>query len=405
MQTVTIERLGHQGDGIAEGPIFVPGVLPGEVVTGVVENGIMANPRIETPSETRIKPRCSHAKSCGGCQLQHAREDFTARWKKDFVLRALGAQGVTPPAVGDVITSPANSRRRANFSVRRTKKGALAGFHIKRSDTVIAIPNCQLVTPGIAASLPMLEELAVIGGSRKGELSVLVTDGPNGLDLTITHGKKMDTDLRAALADFGNRHGITRLTWEDESLNFRPAILRFDGIDITPPPGAFLQATEHGETALRDAVADIVGGAKHIVDLFAGCGTFALPLSKTARVHAVEGDKAMIKALDHGWRNGPELRHVTHEARDLFRNPLLPDELARFNAAVIDPPRAGAEAQIAELAKAKVPVIAHVSCNPATFARDALVLLQNGYQFTRLDIVDQFRWSTHVELVGAFTHA
>ncbi len=405
MQTVKIERLGHQGDGIAEGPIYVPGVLPGETVMGEVAHGIMADPRIETPSEFRIKAPCSHAKSCGGCQLQHARDDFTANWKRDVVLRALGAQGVTPPELGDVITSPPQSRRRATFTVRRTRKGALAGFHIKRSDTVVSIPNCQLVTPQIAQCLPMLEELATIGASRKAPLAVLVIEGDNGLDLTVSGGKEMDTPLRAALADFGNRHGLTRLTWDDESLNFRPAVLTFDGIEVTPPPGAFLQATSHGEQVLREAVVEIVGKAKRVLDLFSGCGTFALPLSKRARVHAVEGDRAMTTALNHGWRMGKDLRDVTHETRDLFRNPLLPDELDRFDAVVIDPPRAGAEAQIAQMAKLKIPVIAHVSCNPLTFARDAKTLLDNGYALTRLDIVDQFRWSTHVELVGAFTRA
>ena len=405
MQTVTIERLGHQGDGIADGPIYVPGVLPGELVTGEVAHGIMADPKIETPSEFRVKAPCSHAKSCGGCQLQHARDDFVADWKRDVALRALGAQGVTLPEIGPVITSPPQSRRRATFSVRRTKKGALAGFHIKRSDTVVSVPQCQLVTPKIASSLPMLEELATIGASRKGALAVLVTEGDNGLDVTVTGGKSMGTPLRAALADFGNRHGLTRLTWGDESLSFRQLVLNFDGIEITPPPGAFLQATAHGEQVLREVVIEIVGGAKRVVDLFAGCGTFALPISKWARVHAVEGDRAMTSALDQGWRMGKDLRHVTHETRDLFRNPLLPDELARFDAAVIDPPRAGAEAQIAQLAKAEIPVIAHVSCNPLTFARDSKRLQDAGYALTRLEIVDQFRWSTHVELVGAFTHA
>ncbi|BBU59177.1 hypothetical protein KU6B_54420 [Mameliella alba] len=184
-------------------------------------------------------------------------------------------------------------------------------------------------------------------------------------------------------------------------LTLRPPHQQFGTALVTPPPGAFLQATATGQEALLSAVLEALAGAKHVADLFAGCGTFALPLAELARVHAVEGDRAMTAALDKGWRQGQGLRHVTTEARDLFRNPLLPDELKRFDGAVIDPPRAGAEAQVAELARARVPRIAHVSCNPVTFARDCARLVAAGYRLDWLQVVDQFRWSTHVELVAA----
>jgi 23S rRNA (uracil1939-C5)-methyltransferase len=172
---------------------------------------------------------------------------------------------------------------------------------------------------------------------------------------------------------------------------------------VVPPPGAFLQATTEGEAALLAAVREIVGAAKRVADLFAGCGTFALPLAETAEVHAVEGEKAMTAALDKGWREAQGLKRVTSEARDLFRRPLMPDELSRFDAVVIDPPRAGAEAQIAELAQAAVPVIAHVSCNPVSFARDARTLVDAGYRLDWVQVVDQFRWSVHTELVAQFS--
>lgn len=399
MERITIDRLGHQGDGIAPGPIYAPGTLPGEVVEGVVNNGVMAAPSIVTPSETRIKPPCRHARSCGGCQLQHAREDFIADWKIDVVRRALEAQGLPCPIRG-IVTSPAQSRRRASFSARRTKKGALAGFHQKGSDTVIAIPDCQLLRPALTAALPMVEALAGLGGSRKAELSVQVTDSQTGLDVHVRGGKPVDTALRSDLADLARDHDLACITWEDDSLARRPAFQQFGSAQVVPPPGAFLQATAEGEAALLEGVREALEGSKKVADLFSGCGTFALPLAQKAEVLAVEGDKAMVAALDKGWREAQGLKKVTAKARDLFRNPLLADELERLDGVVIDPPRAGAEAQVVQLARSKVARIAHVSCNPVTFARDTALLTAAGYRLMWVQVVDQFRWSTHVELVA-----
>ena len=398
---VTVERLGHKGDGIAPGPVFVPGILPGEEVEGLMDGDTLSAPKIVTPSVDRVAPPCRHAKACGGCQLQHASDGFVEGWKLDVVRRALDAQGIETPIDG-IATSPRQSRRRATFSAKRTKKGALAGFHQKGSDVVIDVPDCLLVTTALNAALPMVQALAVLGASRKGELSVTVTETRTGLDVAVTGGKEIDTQFRSDLADLARAHDLARLTWEDESLTRRPPILAIGKAEVTPPPGAFLQATAEGETALLTAVRDALKGASNVADLFAGCGTFALPLAEQARIHAVEGEKTMVKALDHGWRNATGLKHVTSAARDLFRNPLLPDELQRFDGVVIDPPRAGAEAQIEQIAKTKIPRIAHVSCNPVTFARDSATLIRNGWKMTSLRVVDQFRWSTHLELVAAF---
>ncbi|WP_417605682.1 class I SAM-dependent RNA methyltransferase [Primorskyibacter flagellatus] len=403
MTTVTIERLGHHGDGIAAGPIYVPRTLPGEVVEGDVVGDAMPQPRIVTSSPDRVKAPCRHAAACGGCQLQHVSNRFVTDWKLGIVTHALAAHGleVQPRRI---LTSPPSTRRRAGFSARRTKKGAMAGFHKRGADVIVGVPDCLLVDPAIAAALPMVEALAIAGTSRKAELSVMVTTSLGGLDVAVTGGKEADPQLQMQLAAIAEKFDLARLTWDDDlALTRRMPEQQFGPARVTPPAGAFLQATPEGESALLAAVTEAVGGAARIVDLFAGCGTFALPLARAAAVHAVEGDAAMVRALDAGWRKAPLLHAVTHATRDLFRAPLDASDLKGFDAAVIDPPRAGSQAQIAELAKSGIPVIAHVSCNPVTFARDAKMLVDAGYRIDWIDVVDQFRWSTHVELVAGFT--
>ncbi|TDK44415.1 class I SAM-dependent RNA methyltransferase [Antarcticimicrobium luteum] len=402
-----INRLGHQGDGVATGPVFAPRTLPGEVVSGVRDGDRLTEIRIETPSENRVKPPCRHYQGCGGCALQHASDGFVAAWKVDVMRRALSVQGIEAD-FRPILTSPARSRRRASFAARRTKKGALVGFHGRASDTIVEIPDCWLLAPELLAALPVAEALTVTGGSRKGVLAVTVTLSEAGLDISVSGGKPLDGPLQLALAQLTEREGLARLAWDGEVIALRAGpVQRFGAAAVVPPPGAFLQATREGEAALLSAVREIVGGARRVVDLFAGCGTFSLPLAERAEVRAVEGDRAMTAALDAGWRKAQGLKAVTTETRDLFRRPLLPDELvpftAPFDAAVLDPPRAGAEAQVEQLALARLPVIAYVSCNPVTFARDAARLIAAGYRLNWVQVVDQFRWSAHVELAAAFT--
>lgn len=401
-QTVTIERLGHRGEGIAKGPIFVPRTLPGEVVTGVVEAGRMASPRIVTPVEQRVRPPCRHAKACGGCALQHADEAFLARWKMGVVETALNAQGVEAPVVG-ISTSPPRSRRRAVLAARRTKSGAQVGFHGLKTDSIVEIQECHLIRPELVELLGLVREMTVLGASRKGRLSVTLTLLDEGVDMAVSGGKPLERDLFSDLVNLVRGKNVVRLSWDGETVAaFGPAQLTLGPAKVPLPPGAFLQATREGETALVAAVVEALSGAHHVADLFAGAGTFTLPLSKNAAVHAVEGEENMLEALLAGWRQTQGLKPVTTEARDLFRRPLLPDELARYDALVLDPPRAGAEAQIAEIVRAQVPLLAMVSCNPVTFARDAKALSGAGYDIEWLRVVDQFRWSPHVELVARF---
>jgi 23S rRNA (uracil1939-C5)-methyltransferase len=401
-ETCTILRLGHHGDGIANGPVYAPRTLPGEVVSGRREGAQLHDIRILEPSHDRVQAPCRHFKSCGGCQVQHASDAFVADWKQRIVTAALAAQGLQAE-MRPILTSPPGTRRRATLSARRTKKGALVGFHARSSDTVVPIPDCQLLDVRLLAGMPVAQALAIIGASRKGELSATMTLSDSGLDVSVSGGKPLDGPLRIALAQCAEQRDLARLTWDDEIIAMRrPPEQVFGSARVVPPPGAFLQATPQGEQALLAGVREITRGANRIADLFAGCGTFTLPLAGQAELHAVEGAADMTEALDRGWRRAQGLKRVSTEARDLFRRPLMADELARFDAIILDPPRAGAEAQVAELVVAAPVPIAYVSCNPVTFARDARRLVNAGYRLEWVQVIDQFRWSAHVELVACF---
>ncbi|TCM82038.1 class I SAM-dependent RNA methyltransferase [Rhodovulum steppense] len=398
--SLTIDRLSLRGEGVTAEGVTVALALPGELVEGEIAEGRIARPRILTPVADRVRPPCPHFASCGGCALQHASDGFVAAWKTGVVETALAGQGLAAP-LDPIHTSPPASRRRAVLAGRRTKKGVLVGFHGRASDQIVAIPDCRLLHPDLMAALPGCEALVALGASRSGEVTLTLTRSEDGVDLAVTGSKPAAAAGLAALAE---RHDLARLTWNGEVIaTRRPPRQRMGRAHVVPPPGAFLQATEDGQAALTQAVRAALAGAQRVADLFAGCGTFALPLAEAAEVHAVEGDAAMLAALDRGWRGAPGLKRVTHEARDLFRRPLRPDELARFDGAVIDPPRAGSEAQVDQIAASGLARLAYVSCNPVTFARDAKRLDSAGFRLGGVQVVDQFRWSSHVELVATFT--
>ncbi len=404
--TFTIARLGHLGDGIIQGPegsIFVAQTLPGEVVEGTVKGDALADVRILTPSVHRVKPPCSHARTCGGCMMQHASDAFVADWKTTIVRTALAAQGLEAD-LRPIITSPPRSRRRATLAARRTKGGVLMGFHSRASDVLVGVPECQLLHPDLIGAFPALEAIVKLGGSRSQEMDLAITRTSSGGDVAVTGGKPADSTQRMDLARLVEAFGLARLSWNGEVIAQRAQPrMRFGRANVPLPVGAFLQATAEGEAALLASVKGAVGPARRIIDLFAGIGTFGLPLAENAEIHAVEGDVAMLTALDKGFRMAEGIKRVTNDIRDLYRRPLEPDEFKGYDAVVIDPPRAGAEAQSHTLAKSKVPVIAAVSCNPATFARDAKILTQAGYKLNWVQVVDQFRWSPHVELAAQFT--
>ncbi|MCG6111944.1 MAG: class I SAM-dependent RNA methyltransferase [Paracoccus sp.] len=401
----TIERLGRKGDGVAlsgDARALAPLVLPGEVIEGEAEGGRIAAPRIITPSPDRIRPLCAHYRACGGCSLMHATDAFTTAWKTQVVLTALAAQSIAAP-VPQVHVSPPSSRRRAVLSGRRTKKGATVGFHGRASEVIVDLAECHVLRPQIMAALPLLRRIVAAGASRAAELSLVVIHGPAGLDVAVRGGKPMEPALFATLAALAEEGDLARLDWDGQAITRRAPALPMGRAQVVPPPGAFLQATEQGQAALLAAVRAALAGATRVADLFAGCGTFALPLAERAAIHAVEGLAPPLAALDSAWRATPGLNRITTEVRDLARRPLMPDELAHFDGIVIDPPRAGAEAQMRRLAATRVPAVAAVSCDPVSFAKDARILADAGYRIDRLWVVDQFRFSPHVEMVAALT--
>ncbi|SMO82732.1 class I SAM-dependent RNA methyltransferase [Paracoccus laeviglucosivorans] len=396
----TVERLGRKGDGVAisgDARALAPLTLPGEQIEGEAAEGRIAAPRILAPSDQRVRPACQHYRACGGCSLMHGSEDFVKGWKVGVVEQALRAQGLAAPIAG-VHVSPPRSRRRAVLSGRRTKKGALLGFHARASDVIVDIADCHILRPAIQDALPLLRRIVVAGASRSAEVSLVVVDTPAGLDVTATGGKPMEPALFQTLAALADEGDLARLTWDGQSITRRPPAIPFGRAQVVPPAGGFLQATQEGEAALVGAVRDITRGAGRVLDLFSGCGTFTLPLAEGAEVHAVEGLTAPLQALDRAARMA-SLKRITTETRDLARRPLLPDEL-KYHAIVIDPPRAGAEAQAREIANSGVETLAWVSCDPVTFARDARILAERKLDIVRLYVVDQFRWSPHVETVA-----
>ncbi|MGG7565715.1 class I SAM-dependent RNA methyltransferase [Rhodovulum sp. DZ06] len=411
---LTIDRLGHRGDGVAHGPegeVFAPFTLPGEVVRGEVSGGRMAAPKIAAPSAHRVKAPCPAFGRCGGCALQHASDAFVAGWKRDAVAAALAARGLQAEIL-ETATSPDRSRRRAVLSGRRTKKTVLLGFHAARDAEIVPLADaCPLLRPEILEGRAGLEALVARAASRKGELRLSVTVSLNGLDIAATGARPLDGPLRLDLARLAGEFGWARLVVDDEPIaTARPPHQPFGKARVAPAPGGFLQATAEGEAAILSEIRAVVGKAARVVDLFCGAGAFALPLAETAEVLAVEGDGPALAALEAGWRaTGGALRKVVPLKRDLFRRPLLAAEMKGFQAAVIDPPRAGAEAQTAELAALAAggmpgpERIAAVSCNPATFARDARALVDAGWRMGPVRPVDQFRWAPHVELTAGFT--
>lgn len=321
--------------------------------------------------------------------------------KRDAVVSALKRAGVEAQ-VEDPVVVPPRSRRRAVFKIKSLAEGLHIGFHAAKSHTVIDMHHCDVLTPGLFALVGTLRQKLepLFGVGEAAELHVTETD--TGFDCAFRWRAQLTPTHRAALSSALAGLGIARLTMGREMVfeTAQPS-LRLGGVAVALPPNPFLQSTAEGEAALQAHVLAAVGKAKSLADLFAGCGTFSLPLARKAKVHAVEQDAPSLAALAQAAK-APGLKPMTTELRDLFKLPLTPAELNGYDAVVLDPPRAGAETQVRALARSKVPVIAYVSCEAASFARDAALLLAGGYRMAPVTPIDQFLWSSHIELVAGF---
>ncbi len=411
---LVVSKLGSEGVGVAyrEGrPIVIAGALPDERVRislppGAGEAKLLA---VLDASPDRKAPVCRHFGACGGCTLQHLATARYDDFKRHLITEALRRHGLARVEVTPVIVSPAGSRRRTVLEAGRRGDAVTLGFHGRASHARIDLQECPVLAPPLVALLGPLRDLLRLYLKSGERMTVHLALLDTGIDLGLVLPRVPDLAVSESLAAFADVQGLARVWWRVGNDAAVPAAIRrqalvsFGPVAVTAPMGGFLQATTQGQEALIRLVAEATAGARRIADLFAGCGTFSLPLAAAgASVHAVEMDPAGLAALGAAARVA-RLPGVTTEARDLETRPITADVLRRFDAVVFDPPRAGARAQSAEIAKADLGLAVAVSCNPATFARDAAILRAGGWRLERVTPVDQFLWSSHVELVGVFT--
>jgi 23S rRNA (uracil1939-C5)-methyltransferase len=404
--------MGSAGDGTASAPsgaaIHVPFTLPGERVLANWDGGARAQyDAIVSASPDRVSPPCPHFGVCGGCALQHWADAPYAAWKTSLVRQALVRAGFENPSLADLVRTPPGARRRMDFAVQRSADGVRLGLHQAHAKTIADLEICPVLRPELAALLaPLRGMLPSLAGLRK-SADLLAAVLPNGIDLLIRADAAATAADRARLAGFAAALGIARIAWAvgagpaENAVLLHPPTIEFAGVQVTPPAGAFLQASAEGEAAItRSVLAGVPAkrsGRALVIELYAGIGTLSFPLGGEARVRAFEGNMAAAAALRRA-AGGTRVEAVT---RDLARQPLQQAELKDAVAVVLDPPFAGAAAQMPALAASGLPVI-YVSCNPAALARDAAVLARAGYQMLAATPIDQFLWSAQVEAVCVF---
>jgi 23S rRNA (uracil1939-C5)-methyltransferase len=404
---LTIDRIGRQGDGVAlttAGPVYVPYTLPGEIVETQPwprhpDRGHLL--RVETASAERIAPICPHFGVCGGCALQHWQTARYRAWKRDLVVDAL-SQGGIAVEVADLVDAHGAGRRRVVLHARRATHDVLeVGFAARQAHHIVPIDRCPILASGLAGIIEAAWAMAEALRPAAKPLDIQATATDAGIDVDIRGSGPLDPQVSLALARVAETHRLARITRHGELVaQHATPTVKMGRCTVALPPGAFLQATEAGETALARLVLAHAGAAKAVADLFAGVGPFALRLAERARVVAADADEGAIAALNRAAAGASGLKPIRAKRRDLFRRPLVAKELAGLDAVVFDPPRQGAEAQTRELTNSEVALIIAVSCNPGTFARDAKLLTDAGYRMTAVTPVDQFRYSAHVEIVA-----
>ena len=409
-----IEKVGHQGDGLTIDGRPVPLTLPGERVRArSVEDrsGKRHNRLVDIieASPQRVVPPCPHFESCGGCALQHWDMTAYSAWKQELVQTMLDRAGFNV-VCRPIVTTPLHSRRRVGLHARKLGKSIEIGFKARRSWDLVPIHVCPISDPAIVNALPQLKALAAGLFEHPKSAPILhVTVSQTGLDIDISgieRGKSggLSADARMTVAMTAAEADFARVTIGGEiAYGARPARVRFGQATVDLPAGAFLQATPQAEAAMTGLVCAAVAGATKVADLFCGAGTFTFPLAETASVVALDGAADAVAALKRAIATAPGLKAITPATQDLFRKPLLAEEMRGLDAVVFDPPRAGAEAQAIEIARSKVGRAVGVSCNPQTFVRDARILADAGFSLDSVTPIDQFLWSSHVELVAVFS--
>ena len=409
VERLTIDHVGHHGDGVAISggqTVYVPYALSGETIEAAPVPGHPDRRRllqVDTPSPQRIAPFCPHFGVCGGCAIQHWDPEAYRAWKRDIVIETL-ARAKIDCEVDALIDAHGLGRRRITLHARMGTHAVLkVGFAAAGSHDIIPVDRCPILDPGLGGALDaaraLAEPLIVIGKP----LDIQITATDVGLDVDVRGSGPLPTALIATLSRLAERHRLARLTRHGELVLMRtPPTIAMGKAQVTLPPGSFLQATVAGEEALAALVSQHCKRSKHIADLFCGVGPFALRLAAKSRVTAFDSDAGAVTALQKAATSTSGLKPVKAEARDLFRRPLVPQELRDYDTVVFDPPRQGAEAQVKQLAASKIPVVVAVSCNVATFARDARILIDGGYKIEGVTPVDQFRHTPHVELVARF---
>lgn len=408
-EQLVIDHIGHRGDGIASAngrTVYVPGTLAGETVE--VED-VPGHPdrrrlmRVVTASAERIMPFCPQFGRCGGCAIQHWHGDGYRTWKRGLVVEALAQAGLTAE-VADLVDAHGAGRRRLVAHARRGSGTVLqVGFSAAGSHEIVPLDQCPILDPALDGAFAAAKALASTLAHVGKPLDIQITATDAGLDVDVRGSGPLAGPAMMALSQLTARHRIARVTRHGELVVMHaPPKVRMGRAEVTLPPGSFLQATAAGEETLAALVLESCKGAKAVADLFCGVGPFALRLAERVRVSAWDSDAGAVGALQKAAPATRGLKPVTAVVRDLFRRPLMPQELRAFDAVVFDPPRQGAQAQVTQLAASKVPVIVAVSCNAATFARDARMLVEAGYRCERVVPVDQFRHTAHVELVARF---
>ncbi len=415
---VTIEELGGRGDGIFHEKgkkYFVPYSVPGDVVD-VKLNGAKGKIRhIHQKSNHRVDAICDHFTKCGGCMLQHVEESYYKEWKEGLIRTALVNQGIEDAMIEPLVMSPPNSRRRTTLqAIGRGEGNIILGYAEKNSHNLIDVKMCPILEPTIVSFITPLREFLGRLLVKKQKMAIQITKGDNGLDVVFKGKGDLNLDLRMDLAAFAEKNDLARVSWFDTSLKTpyfemlaerRKPYVMFDGNKVFFPTGAFLQATVEGQNMLISKMLGGIKDAGSVVDLFSGCGTFSIAAAKLASVHAVENNEAMLSALKNSANQMTDIKQVTTELRDLFLRPLLPHELDRFDAAIIDPPRAGARHQMSEIINSNLKKLVMISCNPVSFARDVQELKNAGFEMGAVTPIDQFIYSSHLEIIANFERA